>query len=93
MPACIVPRHARLLAGDNNVGASRVLDYAEGVDPLGRKQFEPAQFEADQTICKGEVSKADIGAGENRVILGMSRDMQAVYNGCMAQHGYMAASN
>lgn len=48
-----------------------------------------AQLQLDETACRGEVDKANMDAGENRVILGESRAMRSVFDGCMASKGYL----
>jgi len=52
-----------------------------------------AQLSADELVCKGEAHKANASAGKAGVDfadqLGYSDDMMAVFNGCMAQRGYV----
>jgi hypothetical protein len=54
------------------------------------------QLEVDKTVCRGEMDKANLSAGRRAVeypeVFGYSEGMMSVYNGCMAQHGYMAAA-
>ncbi len=53
----------------------------------------PQQIALDRAACEGEMQKANMSAGENHVILGQSRGMRAVYNGCMASKGYLPSDN
>jgi hypothetical protein len=53
-----------------------------------------SQFQLDDTICRGEVQKAAAqGDSVGTLDLATGPDPQdlAIYKGCMAQHGYMAA--
>lgn len=62
---------------------------------LDGQSINSTQLQADQIICKGDAQKANLTAGDNAAIhpdtFGYSEGMIDVYNGCMAQHGYMAA--
>ena len=46
------------------------------------------QFEVDKVICNGEAAKANLSQTANAVMTGTS--IQLVYEGCMAQKGYIA---
>jgi hypothetical protein len=58
--------------------------------------LNPVQLQADRTGCAGEAEKANMAAGNNAAemtnIFGYSGPMQSVYDGCMAQHGYLKTS-
>lgn len=59
---------------------------------------DPQQLAADQTICRGEMNKAKLSSNlEPGFTIGMrglvserGEAMLSVYEGCMAQRGYVA---
>jgi hypothetical protein len=54
----------------------------------------PAQLQMDDTICRGEVEKAAAQGGQRGTLdlpTGPDRQDTKIYEGCMAQHGYLAA--
>jgi hypothetical protein len=56
---------------------------------------DAAQLEVDKNVCRGEMDEANAALGNNArlnpEIWGYTEGMISVYNGCMAQNGYMAA--
>jgi hypothetical protein len=59
------------------------------------RRIDPAQLEADKTVCRGEMEQAQtITAARGLAPLqlpGQESPTAKVYSGCMAQHGYAAA--
>lgn len=56
--------------------------------------INPSQLELDRTACKGEVERAAIaGQSESTVDnpVGMDRQDNRAFLGCMASYGYLAA--
>lgn len=53
----------------------------------------PAQFQLDDTICRGETEKAAAQGQSRSTVNSPFTDNQdrSIYVGCMAQHGYLAA--
>lgn len=59
---------------------------------------DPQQLAADQTVCRGEMDKAGLSSNrEPRFTIGQSgivserrAAMTSVFEGCMAQRGYVA---
>lgn len=45
------------------------------------------QFELDKIVCEGELAKANLSQAPGAVLVNTS--LRAVYNGCMAQKGYI----
>lgn len=52
------------------------------------KQGSPDQLVVDQTICRGEMQKANLSATAEAGF-GRGRAVAEVFVGCMAQRGYM----
>ena len=69
-------------------GQPRAWTKADGTTPAS------ADLQLAMTACRGEATRANMAAGENAAIatglLGNSGEMQTVFDGCMAQHGYLA---
>ncbi len=59
--------------------------------PDGRP-VDPAQLQLDQTICKGEVQKADLAGNNDEIELLRAKSRADIMAGCMAQHGYRRRS-
>jgi hypothetical protein len=59
------------------------------------RAIDPAQLEADQTICRSEMEQAQLvtnARGLTPIYLpGQESPLLKVYNGCMAEHGYAVA--
>ncbi len=51
---------------------------------------EPTQLQLDQTICHGEVQKADLAGNNDEIELLRAKSRADIMAGCMAQHGYLA---
>lgn len=51
---------------------------------------EPTQLQVDQTICRGEVQKADLAGNNGEVEFLRAKFKADIMAGCMAQHGYLA---
>lgn len=53
----------------------------------------PQQFALDRAACTGEVQKTNLAAGRNTVynpdVFGYTGPLLAVFNGCMADRGYL----
>jgi hypothetical protein len=50
-----------------------------------------SQMENDKAACREEGEKPNRSLGENRVmteLFGLSAEMQAIYNSCMARRGH-----
>jgi hypothetical protein len=51
------------------------------------------QLALDRAACNGEAMKANMAAGNNAAeltnVFGYSAEMQTVFNGCMANRGYL----
>lgn len=52
---------------------------------------EPTQLQLDQTICRGEVQKADLAGNNDEIELLRAKSRADIMAGCMAQHGYLAS--
>lgn len=60
--------------------------------PIGGDQALELQFEVDTTVCRGETQKANLTGFPAGGIVSSYRRGEAVgevFNGCMAQHGYV----
>jgi hypothetical protein len=59
------------------------------------QSLDAGQFDLDKTVCRGEMDRANMAAGNNARLnpetWGYTDDMISVYSGCMAQNGYTAA--
>jgi hypothetical protein len=57
-----------------------------------QQQRQRVSLAQAQRICNGRAAAANASAGNNAAILpqifGMSGNMRAVYDGCMAEYGY-----
>lgn len=62
------------------------------IRPDGRA-IDAAQLEADKTICRGEMEQAERITNARALtpiyLPGQESPSLKVYNGCMAQHGYV----
>lgn len=57
-------------------------------------KIDPAQFELDKTVCRGEMQKAAVSQREPKIYLpGEENPLTTIFVGCMAQHGYMVAAH
>jgi hypothetical protein len=59
------------------------------------RAIDPAQLEADKTVCHGEMEQAELVTNARGLVPiylpGQERPSVKVYNGCMARHGYAVA--
>lgn len=57
-----------------------------------QQRKQRVSYDQAQRICNGRAAAANASAGNNAAILpgifGMSGNMRAVYDGCMAEYGY-----
>jgi len=56
--------------------------------PIDGRAITPEQFQVDRLICQGEMQKANL-ASTAEAGIGRGRAVVQVFDGCMAQRGYM----
>lgn len=59
---------------------------------LDGRAIDPAQLEADKTICRGKMEQAEAVINARALVPiylpGQESPLLKLYNGCMAEHGY-----
>ena len=65
---------------------------------VDNRPVEPMQLQADETACRGEMQKANLSStmepgvsiGPGGIYSPRAKAVNEVYQGCMAQRGYLA---